>query len=121
MGLFGNDEQQDQRLEELERQVRRLVEEVHELTIDLGVTRMELLKARLAADDAVRAEDIDPLIRNVDALLADSRDQVDQASAAADDSWKILRAGSDESLRTLRVSIEDAWARLGAELDADGG
>ena len=117
MGIFGNDGEQDRRLDELERQVRRLVEEVHELSIDLGVTRMQLLKTRVSAETAIHEEDVDPLIRRFNESLEDHRDQVEQTTAAADDSWAILRNGSAESLQTLRGSIEDAWARL----DADGG
>ena len=42
MGLFGHDDEQDDRLDAIERQLRRITEQVGELSIDLGATRMEL-------------------------------------------------------------------------------
>ncbi len=112
MGLFGNDDEQDARLDEIERRMRRMAEHVSQLSADLSLTRMELLKTRIAVDDSVKASDLDPVFGQLNDSLGSAREKIEASKAAADESWAMLQDGSDEALETLRGSIEGAWARL---------
>ena len=112
MGLFGHDNEQDDRLDAIERQLRRLTEQVGELSIDLGVTRMELLKTRVEVSQPVRADDLDPTFGSLNESLKETRSKLAESRAAADDAWSTLQDSSDEALETLRTGIDDAWSRL---------
>ena len=112
MGLFGNDDQQDKRLDELERHMRRVTEQIGQLSIDLSQTRMELLKTRAAVSDTVKGTEVDPIFGQLNKSISEARTKLLETQSAADDSWAILQDGSDEAVETLRSSIEGAWARL---------
>lgn len=110
MGIFGDDDSQDARLDQLEWHVRRLVEEVQQLSIDLGVTRTELLRARIDLGGAVRKGDVDPSIVALNEAAGESRKHVDAARSASEDRWGELRQRADESLDQLRAQIDEAFS-----------
>ena len=112
MGLFGHDDEQDDRLDAIERQLRRVTEQIGQLSIDLGVTRMELLKTRAAADKSVKSGDLDPLFGQLNDSVTATRAKLEESKAAADDAWVTLQDSSDEALETMRTGIESAWSRL---------
>jgi hypothetical protein len=112
MGLFGHDDEQDDRLDAIERQLRRITEQIGQLSIDLGVTRMELLKTRAAADKSVKSGDLDPLFGQLNDSVTATRAKLEESKAAADDAWVTLQDSSDEALETMRMGIESAWSRL---------
>lgn len=118
MGLFGNDEEQDARLDEIERRMRRVVEQVSQLSVDLSVTRVELLKTRVAVDSAVKDDDLDPVFGEFNESIKATRAKLEEAQAAADESWAMLQDGSDRSLAALREGVDGAWQRLN---DAESG
>jgi chromosome segregation ATPase len=99
MSIFGKDKKQDERLDDMERHIRRLVEQVGELTVDLGATRTELLRAR--AD----ISDVDPAWGELDSLLKDSRARLEETSAAADEAWGDAQARSAEALQELQKRL----------------
>lgn len=115
MGIFGRDSEQDERLDAIERQLRRVTEQVGQLSIDLGVTRMELLKTRVNVDNSVKASDLDPAFGALNQSLTETRAKLAESKAAADDAWTTLQDSSDDALATLRTGIDDAWARLDEE------
>ena len=115
MGLFGNDDEQDARLDEIEKRMRRMAEHVSQLSADLSLTRMELLKTRIAVDKTVKAGDLDPVFGQLNEALISARQQLEASKAAADESWAMLQDGSDEALEALRTGIEGAWTRLDEE------
>lgn len=118
VGLFGNDEEQDARLDEIERRMRRVVEQVSQLSVDLSVTRVELLKTRVAVDSAVKDDDLDPVFGEFNESIKATRAKLEEAQAAADESWAMLQDGSDRSLAALREGVDGAWQRLN---DAESG
>ena len=118
MGLFGHDDEQDDRLDAIERQLRRITEQVGELSIDLGATRMELLKTRAAAGKSVKYGDLDPVFGELNDSLSKTRAELEKSKAAADDAWVTLQDSSDDALETMRTGIDDAWQRLD---DGEGG
>ncbi|WP_419475895.1 hypothetical protein [Ilumatobacter sp.] len=115
MGIFGRDDEQDDRLDAIERQLRRVTEQVGQLSIDLGATRMELLKTRVEVGKSVKATDLDPAFGALNQSLSETRAKLAESSAAADDAWTTLQDSSDEALTTLRTGIDDAWARFDEE------
>ena len=90
MGIFGHETKQDDRLEAIERQLRRLTEQVGELSIDLGVTRMELLKIRVEVGKSLKEPDLDPMFGDVNDSLTETRAKLAESKAAADDAWATL-------------------------------
>ena len=115
MGLFGHDDEQDARLDEIERHMRRMADHVNQLSADLSLTRMELLKTRIAVEKTVKADDVDPVFGQLNESLKSARQQLEATKAAADESWVMLQEGSDEALEALRNGIEGAYARLEEE------
>lgn len=112
MGIFGNDSEQDARLDEIERAMRRVTEQVGELSIDLSVTRIELLKTRMAVGDSVKTDELDPVFGELNESFKTTRAQLEESKAAADEAWAMVQNGSDEALQSLRTGIDGAWARL---------
>ena len=112
MGIFGRDHKQDERLDAIEHQLRRITEQVGELSIDLGVTRMELLKTRVEVSKSVKESDLDPTFGALNDSLNETRTKLAASKAAADDAWTTLQDSSDDALATLRDGIDDAWSRL---------
>ncbi|MGI9643007.1 MAG: hypothetical protein ACR2N9_09510 [Acidimicrobiia bacterium] len=106
MGLFGNDDEQDRRLDEIERHVRRITEQVGQLSIDLSQTRVELLEARAAVAG------VDPVFDQLNESIKAARAKLDESRSAADDSWAMLQDGSDEAIEAMRVGIDGARERL---------
>lgn len=111
MGLFGDDTGQDGRLDELERQVRRLVEEVQQLSIDLGVTRTELLRARMDLRGVVKVADIDPSIVALNDLASTSRAALDDAKDSNDKSWGSFQKALQSAVDDLRRAVDAAWVQ----------
>ena len=112
MGLFGHDDEQDARLDEIERRVRRITEQLGELSVDLSHTRMELLKTRTEVADSVRASDVDPVFDELNESIKTARAKLQESKAAADESWTMLQDGSDTAVAAMRTGIEGAWGRL---------
>ena len=107
MDLFGLKEH-DARHDELERTVRRLVEQVAQLTIDLGVTRTELRKLRLVVDGKVSADDIDPAVDAMNQGLKVARTKLAAAEEAAEEKWSALNAELSEAIAEVRQNWEQA-------------
>ena len=112
MGLFGHDDEQDDRLDTIERQLRRMTEQIGQLSVDLGATRMELLKTRVAVGEAVNAAEVDPIFGQLNESLREARAKLEASKAAADDAWTTLQDSSDDALDTMRTGIESAYASL---------
>lgn len=105
MDLFGLKEH-DQRHEETERHLRRLIEQVAQLTIDLGQTRVELRKLKLELDEKVSADEVDPVIVGINEGLKRAREQLAETQDAAEEAWDELNEDLDETIEELRRS----WA-----------
>ena len=108
MGLFGNDEQQDQRLDSLESHVRDLTETVQRNQLDMSGIQIQLIKLEGQIGGKVSEEDVDPAIIELNEQLGVARRQLGEASSAAADSWSTLQAGVTEAFDTLRAGIQKA-------------
>lgn len=109
MDLFGIKEH-DERHDEVERQLRRLIEQVAQLSIDLGVTRTELRRLALTVDGKVTEADVDPALLGLNAGIKVARDKLAEAQNAAEEDWAAVNDELATSLNSLRASIEDGNA-----------
>jgi hypothetical protein len=101
MDLFGIKEH-DERHDEMERQLRRLIEQVAQLTIDLGVTRTQMRSLQLQVDGKVAEGDLDPSVIALNQGIKDARVKLAEAEAAADEQWADLLDGLSASIDTVR-------------------
>jgi chromosome segregation ATPase len=105
MDLFGVKEH-DERHGEEDRQLRRLIEQVAQLSIDLGVTRTELRRLSLTMEGKVSEADVDPSLLALDEGIKDARVKLAEAQAAADEDWAALNEQLAESIGELRERTE---------------
>ena len=112
MGIFGDDKLQDQRLAALELHVRALTETVQANQADIASSWIAILALQAQVDEKVAAADVDPTIAALNEQLGEARKELDQASAAASESWAMLQDGVRESFETLRTSVRQAADRI---------
>ncbi len=100
MDLFGI-KAHEQQHEETARVLRRLVEQVSQLTINLGQTRVELRKLSLKVDGTVAVDDVDPSIIGINQALSDARVKLNEVAAAAEENWNVLSEQLEEVLNDV--------------------
>ena len=88
--------------------LRRLVEQVSQLSINLGQTRMELRKLSLKVDGKLDADDVDPALVGINQALANARVKLQEVAAAAEDNWNTL----SEQLEDAVDDVNDKTAAL---------
>ncbi len=108
MGLFGDDELQDERLKALENHLRRLTEAVQQNQLDLAASQIKVLGLEAQIGEKVSAADFDPIVIDLNEKLGKAREVIKEASKVAEDSWVALQSGVSESVGILRSSIEAA-------------
>ena len=86
--------------------MRRLVEQVAQLSIDLGMTRTELRRLSLTVEGKVSEADVDPALVALDAGIKDARVKLAEAKAAADENWVALNVELETSINELRANLE---------------
>ena len=100
MDLFGFKAHEEQH-EETARVLRRLVEQVSQLTINLGQTRVEMRKLSLKVDGKVDVESVDPVILGVNQALAEARVKLTEVAAAAEDQWNNLSEQLEDAIEDV--------------------
>ena len=109
MDIFGI-RQHDDKHAETERVLRRLVEQVSQLSIDLGVTRTELRRLTLdvgnLAGEVVHTSDVDRSIVALNEALKDARVRLAEAQEAADEEWSAKQADLDAALADIRRQLD---------------
>ncbi len=113
MGLFGNDKEQDARLDAHESHLRAMTEALQMNQLDVARLHIMLIGLEGQVSGKVSADDVDPAITALNEQVGVARDEFDKVSDAATDSWSTLHAGATEALSTLRNSVEEAAARMG--------
>lgn len=106
MDLFGSKDH-DARHEHTEQQLRDLVEQVAQLTIELGEARADI--GRLQAKLDTKLDAPDP--RSMDADLADAKAKLGAAKAASTEAWQEIYPQLLTSLGRVRDAIDAAGAR----------
>ena len=106
MDLFGLKEH-EQRHEQVERHLRRLIEQVAQLTIDLGETRMQLRELALEVQGKVSADEVDPALVEMNEGIQRAREQLGETQEAAEDAWGELSDELDDAVQDLRARFAD--------------
>ena len=91
--------------------IRRLVEQVSQLSIDLGQTRMEVRKLSLKIDGKIDADDVDPAMVGVNQAIADARVKLQEVAVAAEENWNTL----SEQLEDAVDDVNDKASSLSEE------
>ena len=112
MGLFGDDKRQDEQIAALEEHIRILTETVQANQVDLIEGRIVLLALQAQINEKVSAADVDPTIVQLNEELTTARDQLEEATAAASESWATLQQGVRDAFETLRTSVRQAAERI---------
>ena len=116
MGLFGNDKEQDARLEAIEYHVRLISDALQQGQLDLAALTVKVMGLQAQMGDKVSASDVDPGVFALNEQLAEARVELDKASTAATESWSALHAGANEALQALRQNVSAAATELEAKL-----
>ena len=112
MGIFGNDEQQDKRLDALEKHLRELTQTVQTNQADLAETRISLLGLQARIDEKVSVSDVDPMLIKLNEELDIARKELEKSSAAASESWTTLQSGVSDAFEMLRKSVRQASEKI---------
>ncbi len=115
MGLFGNDKEQDARIDALESHVRAISEAIQQNQLDVASVWLNLIILEAKVADKISTSDVDPSFITLNEQVAAAREDIGRVSAAASDSWSTLHAGATDALSTLRQSVEDASERIERE------
>ena len=115
MGLFGNDKEQDARIDAMEEFVRALAEAVHQNQLDSITLGVALVRMEAQISGKVSAADVDPALVAFNEQVGVAREEAKRAADAASDSWATLQAGATDALITLRASADAAKARIAQE------
>ena len=116
MGLFGNDKEQDARIDALESHVRAISEAIQQNQLDVMKLHISMIRMDATVGKKVSTEDIDPGIVALNEQLGVARQEYEKMSAAAEESWSTLHAGATVAMATLRSSVEAAAARVQQEM-----
>ena len=101
MDLFGMKEHEQQH-KDLEKHVRRLVEQVAQLTIDLGETRMQLRELAIEVEGKVSTDEIDPALVGLNDGIKLAREQLSETQEANEETWDKLSDDLDDAVEVLR-------------------
>ena len=107
MDLFGMKEHDD-RHDGVERQLRLLIEQVAQLSIDLGVTRTELRRLALTVEGKVSEADVDPAIVSLNQGIKDARVKLAAAQEAAEENWAAVNDELSEAIDSLREELAES-------------
>ena len=103
MGLFADDELQDQRLNLLERHIRTLTETVQQNQADIAACLIMQLALQKQIEQTVSTSDVDPAISALNAQLAEARARLKQTAGEAAENW----AGAQSDLRGMMDGLRD--------------
>lgn len=109
MDLFGI-RTHDEQHENTENTLRRLVEQVAQLSIDLGQTRTDLRKVYLLVEGKIDADTVDPALVEANEALGRAREQLSTLEASADEQWNDIRRQLDGALAeaaTRAATLQD--------------
>jgi len=96
----------------LENHIRALTETVQANQVDLAAGWIAILVLQAEINEKVSSSDIDPTLGALNEQLRDARNQLDNSTAAASESWATLQNGVRESFETLRSSVHEATDRI---------
>lgn len=111
MGLFGNDHEQNERLDAIEEWLQGLTAVVQQHKLDNVELKLELMKLRSQVGDKLAEEDFDPAIMKISAGLAEARVLAKQAAGAAEEGWTKVQNSAMDALDKLEAELDEAEKR----------
>ncbi len=101
--------------------LRRLVEQVGQLTINLGQTRVELRKLTLQVEGKVDVAEVDPTIVRINEALGNARVKLAEVAAAAEENWNALSEQLEEAVDDINDESTSSSDEDDDETPADSG
>ena len=112
MGLFGNDTEQDARLDAIEEWLQGLTGVVQKNHLATSRLRIDLMQLQSSVDEKLSEEDFDPTVIQLNDQLAKARVKYEEAKSAAADNWASLQAGAMQALEELDQELQEAAERM---------
>ena len=111
MGLFGNDQEQNDRLDAIEEWLQGLTGVVQQHKLDAIELKLEVMKLKTQVGDKLSEQDFDPAIMELSSGLAEARELARQAAEAAEEGWEKLQKSAMDALDRLDAELEEAEKR----------
>ena len=108
MGLFGNDQEQDARLDAIEDWLQGLTKVVQQYKLDTVELKLELMKLKAQVGEKLSEQDFDPAIMKISTRLAEARELARQAADAAEESWERMQQSALDALDELDAQLDEA-------------
>lgn len=105
MGLFGNDEEQDIRLNELENHIKNLTYQTQQNQADIASIQLQVIAIEKQISTKISKDEIDPAFSSISQEIKIAREELQKASTSASETWGPLQTGATESLNILRDKI----------------
>lgn len=115
MGLFGHDQEQDERLDSIEEWLQGLTGVVHKHQLKTAKLQLDVLQLQAALDEKLTEGDFDPVIMKVSAKLTEAREAAREAAQAASESW----ASFQDDAATALAELDDELDRAAEELERE--
>lgn len=107
MGLFGNDHEQDKRLDAIEEWLLGLTKVVQQHKLDTTELKLELMKLKAQVGEKLSGDDFDPAIMSLSEGLAEARVLAQQASEAAEEGWMKLQQAALDKIDEINEKLDE--------------
>jgi hypothetical protein len=115
MGLFGNDKEQDARIDAIENWLQGLTGVVQKNHLATSQLRIELLKLQSGLDEKLSEADFDPTVIQLNDRLAQARVKYEEARSAVAENWTSLQQGAMKALEELDQELQEAADRMDSD------
>ena len=115
MSLFGNDKEQDARLNAIEEWLQGLTAVVQKNHLATSQLRIDLLQLQSGVDAKLSEDDFDPTVMKLNDSLALARVKYEEARSVAVENWAGLQNKAMQALDELDQELQAAADRLDEE------
>jgi hypothetical protein len=112
MSLFGNDKEQDARLDAIEEWLQGLTGVVQKNHLATSQLRIGLMKLQSGVAEKLSEEDFDPTVMQLNDHLARARVKYEEAKSAAAENWTSLQNSAMQALEDLDRELQEAADRM---------
>ena len=118
MSLFGNDKEQDARLDAIEDWLQGLTGVVQKNHLATSQLRIDLMQLQSGVDEKLSKEDFDPTVMQLNDRLAQARVKYEEAKSAATENWTSLQNSAMQALEELDQELQEAADRMDEDSQA---
>ena len=115
MSIFGNDKEQDARMDAIEEWLQGLTAVVQKNHLATSQLRIDLMQLQSGVNSKLAEGDIDPAIMQLNDQLAKARVKYEEAKAAAASNWASLQDKAMQALDELDQELQAAADRMDDE------